>query len=270
MSLNHERRGSGEPIVLIHGVGSRWQVWSPVLDPLTAAGLDVIAIDLPGFGESAPDGTEPTILGQARRVERFLEEISVERPHVAGNSMGGAISLELARRGSVRTATAVSPAGFWNGREVAFCQASLRSSKALLKLLRPAVPTLVATAPMRTVLFSQMFARPWRMSAEEAALAVEGLLRSESFDAAVAAFSGYRFGRPDELRDVPVTIAWGTRDRLLIPRQAERARRMMPWANHVPLPALGHAPFSDDPEATARVLLDGVRAGSAAEPVATP
>lgn len=269
MTLNHERRGSGDPLVLVHGVGSRWQVFEPVLDSLASAGLDVIAIDLPGFGDSPPDGTEPTIVGQALRVERFFEEIGVERPHVAGNSMGGAIALELARRGSVRTATAVSPAGFWTDRERAYCQVSLRASKALLKALRPAVPALVSTGPVRTALFSQIFARPWRMTPEAATLTVDGLLESASFDEAVARFSDYRFGRPDELREVPVTIAWGSRDFLLLPREGARVRRLMPWARFVPLAGLGHAPFSDDPESLARVLLDAVRAERPAESLAT-
>jgi pimeloyl-ACP methyl ester carboxylesterase len=56
---------------------------------------------------------------------------------------------------------------------------------------------------------------------------------------------------------VPVTIGWGTRDRLLIPRQAERARVMLPQARHVPLPGCGHIPMSDDPEGVAALLLAG-------------
>ena len=58
MKLNHHRAGSGEPLVLIHGIGSRWQMWEPVLDRLTPH-REVIAIDLPGFGASPmpPAGT---------------------------------------------------------------------------------------------------------------------------------------------------------------------------------------------------------------------
>ena len=51
MRLNYHRAGSGEPLVLIHGIGSRWQVWEPVLDRL-AAERDVVALDLPGFAAS--------------------------------------------------------------------------------------------------------------------------------------------------------------------------------------------------------------------------
>ena len=81
-----------------------------------------------------------------------------------------------------------------------------------------------------------------------------------AFEPALAAFGPYRFAAGDELR-VPVTIAWGTRDALLIPRQAARARRLLPSARHVTLQGCGHVPFHDDPEAVAAVLLAGSREG---------
>jgi pimeloyl-ACP methyl ester carboxylesterase len=56
---------------------------------------------------------------------------------------------------------------------------------------------------------------------------------------------------------VPVTVGWGTRDRLLVPRQAQRARAALPQARHVPLPACGHIPMSDDPDGVAALLLAG-------------
>ncbi len=51
MTLAHHRGGSGEPLLLIHGIGSFWPVWEPVLPALEAV-RDVIAVDLPGFGDS--------------------------------------------------------------------------------------------------------------------------------------------------------------------------------------------------------------------------
>src|SRR5215208_2538542 len=90
VKLNYERRGIGEPLLLIHGTGSHWQVWEPVLDTL-AVRHHVIAVDLPGHGgsEPAPDGTPPTAAGFARLISTFLrEELGIESAHVAGNSMG--------------------------------------------------------------------------------------------------------------------------------------------------------------------------------------
>ena len=99
MRLNLMRCGAGEPLVLVHGIGHRWQAWTPVLDRL-AAHHDVIAIDLPGFGESpVPPGGMPR--GMAATVAMMAEYFAAEgldRPHVAGLSFGGALALEFCRR----------------------------------------------------------------------------------------------------------------------------------------------------------------------------
>ncbi|MBA3326938.1 MAG: alpha/beta fold hydrolase, partial [Solirubrobacterales bacterium] len=96
--LNHTRCGRGEPLVLVHGLGSQWQVWRPVLERL-AADREVVALDLPGFGGSAPLPNEPTVAALARAVADLVAELGLDHPHVAGNSLGGAIALELARAG---------------------------------------------------------------------------------------------------------------------------------------------------------------------------
>ena len=87
----------------------------------------MIAVDLPGFGASPmpPPGTPPGIDSLATLVTEFLAELGVERPHVAGNSLGGLIALELAARGLARSATALSPAGFANRAEMSYGRASL-------------------------------------------------------------------------------------------------------------------------------------------------
>lgn len=256
MSLNHVRRGSGEPLVLIHGIGSQWRIWEPVLDEL-ARGFDVLAIDLPGFGHSPHDGTGPTIQEQAVRVARFFEEAGVELPHVAGNSMGGGIALELARMGAVRSATAVSPVGFWTPREMRFSQESLQLSRKLLATLGPALPALLRSAAGRTALLRQLVWRPWRMDGEAALDHMDLLMKAPAFDACCTAFADYTFHDADQLRGVPLTVAWGDYDLLLLTRQRERARRVLPFATHVPLPGCGHAPFSDDPGLLASVLRVG-------------
>ena len=260
MALEHHRAGTGEPLVLVHGVGSRWQVWAPVLAALEAE-HDVVALDLPGFGASAHDGTVPSVEAQAVRVEAFLAEQGLDRPHVAGNSMGGAIALELARRGSVRSATAVSPAGFWTPREREWCVRSLQATGRLLPALRPALPVLAATGTGRTLLFAQLAHRPWRLTGEEVVATVDAFLGSASTPHALELFREHTFHDAGELRGVPLTIAWGDHDRLLLTRQRARARRVLPWARHVELPGCGHVPFADDPELLAAVLLAGARSG---------
>jgi pimeloyl-ACP methyl ester carboxylesterase len=262
VSLNHVRRGTGEPLVLVHGIGSQWRIWEPVLDAL-AADFDVIAIDLPGFGHTPHDGTGPSVEAQAARVAHFFGELGLELPHVAGNSMGGAIALELARVGAVASATAVSPAGFWTARERVFCQQSLQLSRKVLSVLDPALPMLLRSPVGRMSLLGQLVAKPWRMDGEAALDHMALLATAPAFDPCCAAFADYTFRDAEELRGIPVTIAWGDHDRLLLTRQRDRARKVMPWARHIALPGCGHAPFSDDPALLASVIAAGARAPAA-------
>ncbi|HST54528.1 MAG TPA: alpha/beta fold hydrolase [Solirubrobacteraceae bacterium] len=257
--MRYHRQGRGEPLVLIHGVGHHWHGWRPVIDRLDGE-FDVIATDSPGFGRSAPlpPGVEPDIRAYADAFIELFAELRLERPHVAGNSMGGAIALELARRGVVRSATAISPVGFWTDRERRFCQLSLGAVYRLPPTARAILAGLTRSALARAVLLSQLFARGWRLPAPDARRMVENLWASPATPGALRAFERYRFSRPHELRATPVTIAWGTRDRLLIyARQAPRARALLPWATHVPLPGLGHTPFWDDPGMVSAVVRAG-------------
>jgi len=257
--LNHDRRGTGEPLLLLHGIGSRWQVWDPVLDAL-AATHDTIAVDLPGFAGSAPLPGRTDIAALTDAVAAFAAALGLERWHVAGNSTGGGVALELAQRGVVASATAVSPIGFWSTRERAYGQAALTSTRAIARRARDAgaIPSLVSTAAGRTAMLSLTFARPWRLSPAECVASVDDFLDCPAWDDVHASFTGYV--APFDHGDVPVTVAWGTQDRLLLPRQARRARRVMPRARHVALPGCGHAPFSDDPP----LLADVLRAGASA------
>jgi pimeloyl-ACP methyl ester carboxylesterase len=260
-SINYHREGSGPPLVLLHGIGHHWQAWRPVIG-LLAGEFDVIACDSPGFGRSAPlaPGSELTIPSYVDAFEWFFVELGLERPHVAGNSMGGAIALELARRRAVRSATAFSPAGFWTPTERRVCQLSLQALARTPPVARPLVRALARTRAGRVALFSQTFGFPARLPAEEAVSTLDDAWASPVFAATLAAFRHYRFDAPEKLRRVPVTIAWGERDRLLLyRRQAPRARAMLPWATHVTLGA-GHVPFWDDPRAVAEVIRARARA----------
>jgi pimeloyl-ACP methyl ester carboxylesterase len=255
MSIHYHRGGRGPTLVLLHGVGHHWQAWRPVMDRLTDH-FDVIACDSPGFGRSAPlpPGVAPTIPAYAEAFARLFAELGVARPHVAGNSMGGAIALELARGREASSATAFSPAGFWSPTERRFCQLSLGLLAGLPRPLRPAVLALAATRAGRAALFKQTFGWPTRMPAAEAVSTLRDAWAAPGFAGTLAAFDDYDFSRGEQLRGTPVAIAWGRYDRLLIySRQAPRARARLPWARHLTLGA-GHVPFFDDPAAVAETI----------------
>ena len=259
--MHVHRQGSGEPLVLLHGIGHHWQAWSPVL-PRLAAEHAVLAVDSPGFGRSPalPPGVPPTVWAYADAFQAFFAEEGLDRPHVAGSSMGGAIALELARRGAVASATAFSPAGFWSPGELRYCQLSLGALAGMPAAVRPAVEAAARTRVGRAALFAQLVKRPMAIPAEEAVSTLRDAWAAPAFAAALRAFNGYEFTAGNELDDAQVSVAWGDADRLLpYARQAPRARAALPYARHVTLDA-GHLPFTDDPAAVAAVVLETTRA----------
>ena len=259
MELVFDRRGSGEPLVLLHGIGSRWQAFAPVLD-LLATGFEVFALDLPGFGASPPrPGGVPTIAALTDGVAEWLDGQGLASPHVAGNSTGGGVALELAARGRVASATGLAPIGFWSARERGFCQASLRATRALSRASRPLAPALAANPVARALTMAQFSARPWALDPDDLVASIDALVGAPAFDETCAAFTGY-LAPADAADRVPVTIAWGDRDRLLLPRQAARARARLPRARHVTVPGTGHLMMGDDPPAVAAVIRAATRA----------
>lgn len=246
MRLSYERRGEGEPLLLIHGLGGEWRVWGPVLDPL-ARQRDVIAIDLPGFGDSPKLDEDPTAVALAHTVAGFLAELGVPAPHVAGNSLGGWVALELAALGGARSVTALSPAGLWPRPlgPKAF------SSRGAARRLLPIMPWLLRTRRGRRLVLSQTVAHPERVPPEDALRMVRSYALAPGFDAANAAMRRGRFDEAARLH-VPVTLAWGEHDRLV-----RRQELDAPGARTVVLRDCGHIPMWDDPEEISRVLLAG-------------
>lgn len=261
MSLAYDRTGHGEPLVLLHGLGHRRQAWDAVV-PLLASERDVIAVDLPAMGESPPPPVGD-YRAMADMVEKLFGELGLDRPHVAGNSLGGLIALELAARGSVRTATALSPAGFWNTPERAWCLAVFRIASFLgARLPDRLLDRIIGNPIARVSLYGLFFGRPSRHEAADLRRDLRGLGREHrpAIDAALAQFKGWA-AVPAPAPSVPTTIAWGRRDLLLFPHQGRRARRAYPAARFVPLPRLGHLPMGDDRQQVAALLLESSRTG---------
>jgi len=254
--LVHERRGAGEPMVLIHGLGSRWQVWLPVLDAV-AAHHEVIALDLPGFGASPPGGTPPTLDGLATAVEKFLARNGIQRAHLAGNSLGGGIALELGRRGAARSVTAFSPIGFWAVAGRHWSRAALTASRGLARRIPPRAAARLAASPAgRAAALSLFYGRTSGLDPQSVLADVAALAGAAYFDPVRRSLRDHLFTTNSELDAIPVTIAWGTRDVLLTYRtQSRRARALLPAARHVTLPGCGHLPFSDNPQLCAKLII---------------
>lgn len=254
MELNHIRRGTGEPVLLIHGLGGSWRTWVPVLDDL-AAEREVIAVDLPGHGETPPLSGEVSIDTLATAVNSFLEANDLDGVDVVGNSMGGRLVLELARRGDVGATVALAPGGFWKGWERYFFYATLAPSIRLVRLLRPVMDRLMDNAVGRTLLLAQLSARPWALSADVAREEMRTFAESPSFDELLRRLAFGPGQRGAESTRGPVVIGWGRQDRVTLPRQAKRAMTRFPNARLHWFAESGHYPHWDAPKETARLIL---------------
>jgi pimeloyl-ACP methyl ester carboxylesterase len=250
-----ERRGSGPPLVLLHGIGHRWQAWEPVLDRL-AERHDVVAVDLPGFGESPllPEGRGYDMPAAVEAARDIFAAVGLDRPHVAGNSLGGVLSLELASRGLVRSATALAPAGFWTPRGRRWALSVLRMIRATGRAPVPVRSAFLNRRAGRLAAGSLLYGHPSRLTAEAMLADLAAMSAAPAFDLVAAAGRNYTYASPPP--EVPVTIAWGTRDRILWPRQARRAAELLPAARHVWLPDCGHVPMSDEPERVAELITE--------------
>lgn len=113
----------GDPVVMIHGVGAWAENWRDVMAPIASTGRRAIAFDLPGFGESDAPGKVahfgPRDPFYPRFVRALLDALGIERAHIVGNSMGGAIAYTAAVTAPERTRSLVFVAGGGVGNEVA-------------------------------------------------------------------------------------------------------------------------------------------------------
>ncbi|MER6631503.1 alpha/beta fold hydrolase [Streptomyces sp. NPDC000987] len=266
VTVAYERQGTGEPLVLLHGVGHHRRAWDAVV-PLLAERRETIAIDLPGFGES-PD-LDPAVPRDLRTAVAWLgtvlAELGVERPHVVGHSLGGLIALRLGQAGLARSVTALAPAGFWTDAERRRTYALLAAARHSVRLLPDmAMVRLAHTATARAALAGTVYGRPESCPPETLVADLRALRDATAFNATLRAgrapglFTG-------DVPGLPVTIAWGACDRILPPRQAARVLAMIPDARLVELPECGHIPMNDAPDLVARVILEATLRAAAEE-----
>jgi pimeloyl-ACP methyl ester carboxylesterase len=253
--LAYDRTGSGEPLVLLHGLGSARTIWRPLL-PALARRYDVIAVDLPGHGQtpSLPRTEPPTPGRLAKTVAALLDELSLDRAHVMGNSLGGWVCLELAADGRARSVLGLAPAGLWF--EPTYRRNPLLQFNRLLASSTRALHPIVLRSPvLRSVAMASGSTWPGEVAYDDALAAARAQSDSPGYVATLDATLGIRFDREDEIgTDVPVTAVFGDRDRIL-PGPLLQERSMLPaHARWVRLARCGHAPQWDAPGAVLREL----------------
>ena len=250
------QHGDGKPLLLLHGLGGTWRSWRPILGPLARVRA-LIAVDLPGHGETPRLEGETTIATLADAVTDYLRHRSLTGIDAVGSSMGARLVLELARRGVVGSVVALNPGGFWRGWERHAFYASLAVSIRVVRALRRHLPALMQNAIGRSLLFAQLSARPWRIAPSLAQEELQGYVRTPVFDELLRelAYGEEQLGAPVGSLTQPLVIAWGRSDRVCFPWQARRALALFPDARLQWMRRCGHFPHWDDPQSTARLIL---------------
>ena len=261
LRLFWDRAGTGEPLLLLHGIGSTHDDFV-ALRPRLDARYRVLDPDLPGHGHSPALPDRPTITAIADAVTADLDELGVGRVHVLGNSIGARVAIELAARQRARSVVAISPSGLNTPVERLYQGALMGASRVALRRLRPLIPAAARTTLGRSALLAGLRSTPWRSSETEARALRDGFADADAFWQML--WWGILADVPTGLDRIvcPVVLAQGTAD-LIAVGQTPRYLTTIPGARFVPLLGAGHAPQSDVPEALQ--LVEATTAAATAE-----
>jgi pimeloyl-ACP methyl ester carboxylesterase len=235
--LPSTRRGSGDTLLLLHGLGSTRDDFDRIL-PSLAMTYDVVAVDLPGQGEAPGTDRHPRIGVLADALEADLDARGLARVHILGNSLGGRLALELGRRHRARSVVAIAPSGLSVVPERMYQLAGMVIMASAVRVARPVLPAASTRRAARSVFEAGLRLRPWRTTKCE-------------FDAFVAGFGSEHFWRllwwaiatdvPTRLGEIdcPVLLVQGAGDWVaagqtvrFLPCIADARFRLLPFAGH--------------------------------------
>lgn len=256
--LAFTRSGSGRPVVLLHGLAFRRGPWRKV-SQLLAWHYDVIAFDLPATVSGT--GSRAGVAALADAVQEACQALGLDRPHIVGNSFGGAVALELGVRGVAASITVVAPLGFGRPHTRAGLWSLAHTARLAARVPESVRSAVAGSRPARAV--ARRLLRGDHSATAARHIRFDG--RSLSLDSPLVRVApwvaGYRFvPRPIPC---PVTILWGDRDRLLPHHDSRRAQRRVPQARMVTLLGCGHIPMSEAPHTVATEILHTCRAADA-------
>lgn len=252
------RGGSGTPLLLLHGISVTWRTWKPVLS-LLEQHHDVIAPTLLGHSGAAPlpEGVEPSIQAIVDGVEAELDRLGLDKVHIAGNSMGGWVALELARRGRARSVVALSPGGaFRSNLRIFMLVKSMSVGIRLLESQGHLLEKLAWSPRGRRLLVSSQFEHPERVDPLELIADIRAIRNAPVVRPLLKVLAD----KPMEpLPDpgCPIRVVWARRDRVIPYKYYGRSLlERLPSAELIMLDGVGHVPMTDDPEAVARLITE--------------
>jgi pimeloyl-ACP methyl ester carboxylesterase len=253
------RGGSGTPLLLLHGIGAVWRAWSPVLEFLEPH-HDVIAPTLRGHGggHRLDRDVAPSLFALADGVEQDLDRLGLQEVHIVGNSLGGWLAIELARRGRARSLVLLSPAGAWQSNQrIQLTVKTIQVTMAIARHCAPYAERIASNGLLRRLMLAQQVARPRRFPPETLAALIRAGGEAPAVSPLLKVLPKRQVDPLPPDRDYPTRVVWAIRDRILPFNQfgAPMLDRL-PGAELIRLGGVGHVPMSDDPATIAQLILD--------------
>lgn len=260
--ISYVTGGRGEPVLLIHGIGSDASIWRHTLRAL-APHFTVYAPDLLGCGLSDKPAIDYTVEALARSLAGFLDALGIERAHVVGHSLGGGVALVLHMLYPARVdrLALVSSGGL--GRELHWLLRinALPGVERVLRVLadpRSRMPSVSLAlqrrhvAALRDAYDAEMPTVLHRLRDPRARRAFVRMARS------VADLQGQTVTALPHLATIegPVLVVWGARDGILPVAHGYRAVELLRRGHLYVLPASAHRPQVDEPDRFNDAMLD--------------
>jgi pimeloyl-ACP methyl ester carboxylesterase len=241
--------GAGETLVLLHGLGTNRADFARIRDEL-AKTFSLIAFDLPGQGDAEPVLGRPTVAALADAVEGDLDARRLGRVHLLGNSLGGRVALELARRHRARSVVAIAPSGLSSPPERLFQMAAMAAMGLIVSALRPVAPS--RRRHLSRALLVGLRALPWKAGPDETDALARGFGSTHFWSLLLWAIGTDVPSNLDAI-DCPVLLLQGAGD-LMAAGQTIRFLAWIPKARFQLVPFAGHAAHGDAPSRIAALV----------------
>jgi pimeloyl-ACP methyl ester carboxylesterase len=257
------RAGTGTPLLLLHGIGAIWQAWSPVL-PYLEPHHEVIVPTLHGHAGGPPLDSQvaPSVQALVDGIEEGLDRLGLPKVHIAGNSLGGWIGIELARRGRAQSLVLLSPAGAWRSpRRLRATAHGIRFSFGALARNSSRAEAIAERRLLHWAMLVGQVAHPDRVPRESLVAYIHASGQSPVVEPLLRVLHLTPVDPLPADRDYPVRLVWAERDRILpFKHFGSPMLERLPGAELIRLSGVGHVPMSDDPARVANLILEVTQA----------
>jgi pimeloyl-ACP methyl ester carboxylesterase len=261
-----ELAGAGTPVLLIHGIGSSSDTWGQIPEQVSAQGIRVLAVDLPGHGESSREPGDYSLGSLASTIRDLLDDRGIERAHLVGHSLGGGVSMQFAYQFPDRVASMVLESSGGLGEEAftGLRAAALPGSELAIKWAIN--QRTISGASWLGDKLSRIGVTPHALSPH--ALETVSWLGEQDRRAAflatlrsVVSPRGQRVSALDKLHLMEgsrVLIVWGDRDPMIPMVHGQTAHELLSGSRFVVFPGAGHEPHMHDPDRFAALIAEHV------------